>query len=297
MYTNKVKYVREQYTLQTIFFALMFVCVFIVSIIYSVKYEIGINGFVRLYTSLNLTTIWAGVCLLLSITYYVCYKYFIHKRKKFLSRGNVYTGEIIGTFAVTNWFGQGRARYIKLVIRYDGKEFVTPAMYPDMAHVIVGNSCKVYVLNNECYASDFVVECYDKNKSDYKKVYHVDANKYLFRNINIENFDYKAFLKRRIAIEIEGSDKYILPAPYKVVLKDGVSKIIVIDIEVEQQDKTLTVFSTFEGELNEYIQTNTKKINSVQLTQFSEQLRVKLHELLHTYYYFVKIKSVDIGIL
>ena len=275
----------------------MLACVFIVSIIYSVKYEIGISGFVRLYTSLNLTTIWAGVCLLLSITYYVCYKYFIHKRNKFISQGSVYTGEIIDTLAVINWFGQGRARYIKLVIRYDGKEFVTPAIYPDMAHIISGNSCNVYVLNSECYASDFIIKCCDRHNSDYKKVCYIDANKFLFRNINLENFDYKEFLKGRIEVEIEGSDKYILPAPYKVVLKDGVRKIIVIDIEVEQQDKTLTVFSTFEGELNEYIQTNTKKISLEQLTQFSEHLRVKLNELLHTYYYFVIIKSIDIGIL
>ena len=69
---------------------------------------------------------------------------------------------------------------------------------------------------------------------------------------------------------------------------------MVVDIAIESVKK-VKVFSNFDDELSAYLMSEGKKYSSAEIEKFNEMLKVKLKELLRTYYYFVEIKSIDVG--
>ena len=117
---------------------------------------------------------------------------------------------------------------------------------------------------------------------------------YLYCNIDPINFDRAKFIDGRVIIKIDKSFKYIMTMPRAVVFNDGVKKSVVVDIAIETTKK-VGVFSNFEQELIAYARLTAQTMSSEQLAEFNQLIRKKLEELLHTYYYFVKVKSIDVG--
>lgn len=292
MYSDKIRLVKETLYRQAILFIGMLIGIIVIGFITCMKYEDGMQRFITLFTSVNVISLLSAVCLVLAIVYCFRYKYNMIKRDRFLKEGRKYPGEIKKTFEVKNWFGQGRSRNYKLVIEYDGnKEFVTLPYVPDMEYAISSNDCSVYVLNGKCYATEFNVEKKGKNISDVSRPSRVKEEDYLCSKINPDNFDRQKFIEGRVTIVLDKSDKYIMPIPIPVVFNDGVVKSVVIDIAIESPKK-IALFQTFEEELKEYIKSVSKGLSSAQILEFNELVKGKLNELLRTYYYFVKIKSV-----
>lgn len=293
MYTDKMRLVRETFYRQSILFMSIFAGSVLISFITCMKKEIGLQVFILLFTSFNSISLLAVVCVILAVIYYLRYLYSMKVRAEFLFKGEKYPGEIIDTFAVKNWFGQGCARNYKMVIQYAGnKEFVTPAYDMDSEYIVTSNSCNVYVLNGKEYATDFNLT--KKGKDGIIRPSGVNEEDFLYSKIDLAKFNRKDFMEGRVTIGLYMSDKYIMPIPKLVIFNDNVVKIVVIDIAIESSQK-YKVFSTFENELQEYIKNISNEMSSEQILEFNALVRKKLEELLHTYYYFVKIKSIDIG--
>jgi len=292
MYSDKIKLVKETYYTAVIdlFF---FVSYLVIAFFICMKQNDGWQKFVNLYTTFNYLSLSSCALLILALIHYFIYKHNMKIRDDFLKHGEKYQGEIVDTIYVKNWKGQGRSRNYKLVIQYDGnKKFVTPPYYFDNFYSIVGNDCNVYVLGGKCYASDFYVS--KTVKGNEERPSRVNEEEYLYRNIYFGTFERSKFIEGRTTIIIDGSDRYIMPMPRTVCFKDGVSKLVVIDICIES-DKKVKVFQNFENELLEYMRNEAKQLSSMQTDQFNDLIKKKLAELLHTYYYFVKIKEVNVG--
>lgn len=293
MYSDKIKLVKETYYKPAIFFLLIVVANIVIAIIKCMKLEKGLQIFVQIFTTFNVGSILCVVCIIISIIYWHLYKKSLSDRERFLKYGTRYPAKITRSFAVKNWMGQGRARYIKLVIRYDGdKEFVTPPYDGNDEYIIAGNDCNVYVLDGKCYAADFYVE--RKLKNGVERPPRVNEEEYLYKNIDFTNFDRAKFIEGRVTILLDTSNKYIMPVPRPVLFNDGVGKQVVVDIAIESVKK-VKVFSNFDDELSAYLMSEGKKYSSAEVEKFNEMLKVKLKELLRTYYYFVEIKSIDVG--
>lgn len=159
MYSDKIRLVKETIYRQALLFLIISAGYVVVAFFTCMKNDTGLQLFVLMFTSFNMISLIVAFLLLLAAIYYLRYKYNMKKRQDFLQNGVKYPGEIINTFTVKNWFGQGRARNYRMVIRYDGdKEFVTPPYDTEMEYRIVTNACNVYVLKGKCYAADFIVK-------------------------------------------------------------------------------------------------------------------------------------------
>ena len=293
MYSDKIKLVKETFYKQAIYILIVVASIIVIGFFVCMKYENGLHQFCTLFATLNPITFCCLIAIGWAGSYYFRYRKSLRDRERFLQYGTRYPAQIVEHVAVIDWFAPGRTHRIKLIIRYDvDKEFITPAYDNDPCYIIAGNDCNVYVLDGKCYASDFYVE--RKRKTDIERLSRVNAEEYLYKNIDFTNFDRAKFIEGRVTILLDTSNKYIMPVPRPVLFNDGVGKQVVVDIAIESVKK-VKVFTNFDDELSAYIMSEGKKYSSAEIEKFNEALKVKLKELLRTYYYFVKIISIDVG--
>lgn len=295
MYSDKIRLVKEKFYKQSLLFLIIGLSTIVIALIKCCSYTNGVEVFISIFTSINAIGLTIYIFLLLALIYYMRYRYNINRRKKFLEHGKLYKAIIEDTYNVVNWFGQGRQGNYKMVIRYDGnKTFVTPAYESDTEYIIVSNDCNVYVLNGKCYASDFNVQKKSKYSGEIIEEPRVNEEEFLVNSIKEDCFNRKEFLEGRVKVYMGKSERYIMPVPIPATFRDGITKSIVIDVEI-QSDNKVEVFLEFRKELSEYIINTAKSISYEQIHDFKAGVEKKLYELLRTYYYFVKIKSVSIG--
>ena len=293
MYSDKIKLVKETYYKQALYVLVVIASIVIIGFFVCMKYENGLQQFCAIFTTLNPITFCCFIAIIWAASYFFIYRKSLNDRERFLQYGTKYPAKIVDHVAVIDWIAPGRTRRIKLVIRYDGdKEFVTPPYDGNDEYIIAGNDCNVYVLDGKCYAADFYVE--RKLKNGVERPSRVNEVEYLYKNIDFTNFDRAKFIEGRVTILLDTSNKYIMPVPRPVIFSDGVAKQVVVDIAIESVKK-VKVFSNFDDELSAYLMSEGKKYSSAEIEKFNEMLKVKLKELLRTYYYFVEIKSIDVG--
>lgn len=265
-------------------------CIITASVL--VKNNNTVYDFFKMLFGFDIVCIHIWVFIALLVYQVICYSISLHKDNVIIKNGRQYSATIVDVVEKQTTNNGGFPDTFYLVIQYDGEKKVTSKPYLTNPKIeLKDKKCVVHIYKNECVVTEFNLKT-EKKVREFESLY-VKIEECLIKNIYADDFDSDVFFRKRLRAPLYGKNKYIFPIPLFVVFKDGMMKLVIIDIRVCSWKKIITS-EAFNMEMYGYYGQLGVLYTWDDKEEVKRLIAEKVKEVMKKYYRYVKVLSVDV---